>query len=38
MEKGLEILATVKKQIGVPVLTDIHAIDEIVPVSAVVDV
>ena len=33
MEKGLEILATVKKQIGVPVL-----IDEIVPVSAVVDV
>ncbi len=38
MEKGLEILANVKKQIGVPVLTDIHAIDEIVPVSAVVDV
>ena len=38
MEKGLEILATVKKQIGVPVLTDIHAIDEIAPVSAVVDV
>ena len=38
MEKGLEILATVKKQIGVPVLTDIHAIDDIAPVSAVVDV
>ena len=38
MEKGLEILSTVKKQIGVPVLTDIHAIDEIAPVSAVVDV
>ena len=38
MDKGLEILATVKKQIGVPVLTDIHAIDEIAPVSAVVDV
>lgn len=38
MEKGLKILANVKKQIGVPVLTDIHAIDEIVPVSAVVDV
>ena len=38
MEKGLEILANVKKQIGVPVLTDIHAIDEIAPVSAVVDV
>ena len=38
MEKGLEILATVKKQIGVPVLTDIHEIDEIKPVAAVVDV
>lgn len=38
MEKGLEILATVKKQLLVPVLTDIHAIDEIKPVSAVVDV
>ncbi|MBV8666393.1 MAG: 3-deoxy-8-phosphooctulonate synthase [Burkholderiaceae bacterium] len=38
MEKGLEILADVKKQIGVPVLTDIHEIDEIKPVAAVVDV
>lgn len=38
MEKGLEILSEVKKQIGVPVLTDIHAIDEIRPVAAVVDV
>ena len=38
MEKGLEILAEVKKQIGVPVLTDVHEIDEIKPVAAVVDV
>jgi len=38
MDKGLEILAKVKKQIGVPVLTDIHDIDEIKPVSEVVDV
>jgi 2-dehydro-3-deoxyphosphooctonate aldolase (KDO 8-P synthase) len=38
MQKGLEILADVKKQIGVPVLTDIHEIDEIKPVAAVVDV
>ncbi|HEX7642631.1 MAG TPA: 3-deoxy-8-phosphooctulonate synthase [Burkholderiaceae bacterium] len=38
MEKGLEILAQVKKQIGVPVLTDVHEIDEIKPVAAVVDV
>lgn len=38
MDKGLEILAQVKRQIGVPVLTDIHEIDEIKPVAAVVDV
>jgi 2-dehydro-3-deoxyphosphooctonate aldolase (KDO 8-P synthase) len=38
MEKGLDILADVKKQLGVPVLTDIHEIDEIKPVAAVVDV
>jgi 2-dehydro-3-deoxyphosphooctonate aldolase (KDO 8-P synthase) len=38
MEKGLEILADVKKQIGVPVLTDVHAEDEIAAVAAVVDV
>jgi 2-dehydro-3-deoxyphosphooctonate aldolase (KDO 8-P synthase) len=38
MDKGLEILAKVRKQIGVPVLTDVHDIDEIKPVAAVVDV
>ena len=38
MDKGLEILAEVKAQIGVPVLTDIHEIYEIKPVAAVVDV
>ena len=38
MEKGLAILAKVKQEIGVPVLTDIHEIDEIKPVAAVVDV
>lgn len=38
MERGLEILAKVKQQIGVPVLTDIHEVDEIKPVAAVVDV
>ena len=38
MEKGLQILATVRQKIGVPVLTDIHEIDEIQPVAAVVDV
>ena len=38
MEKGLAILAQVKRQIGVPVLTDVHDIDEIAPAAAVVDV
>ena len=38
MDKGLEILANVKQTIGVPVLTDIHSIDEIKPVCSVVDV
>ena len=38
MDKGLEILAAVKKQLGVPVLTDVHAIEEIAAVAAVVDV
>ncbi|MBU3577942.1 3-deoxy-8-phosphooctulonate synthase [Polynucleobacter sp. UK-Kesae-W10] len=38
MEKGLEILARVKKEVGVPVLTDVHDISEIGPVSQVVDV
>jgi 2-dehydro-3-deoxyphosphooctonate aldolase (KDO 8-P synthase) len=38
IEKGLEILAKVKKQLGVNILTDIHAIDEIKPVCEVVDV
>jgi 2-dehydro-3-deoxyphosphooctonate aldolase (KDO 8-P synthase) len=37
MESGLKVLAEVKKQIGVPVLTDIHEIDEIATVASVVD-
>lgn len=38
MDKGLEILADVRKQLGVPVLTDVHAIEEIAAVAAAVDV
>ena len=38
IDAGLKILAEVKSQIGVPVLTDIHEIDEIAAVAAVVDV
>jgi 2-dehydro-3-deoxyphosphooctonate aldolase (KDO 8-P synthase) len=38
MDQGLAILAEVKRQIGVPVLTDVHEEDEVKPVAAVVDV
>ena len=38
MEEGLRILQKVKDQIGVPVLTDVHSIDEIATVASVVDV
>ena len=38
MEKGLEILAEVRSKVGVPVLTDVHTVDEIPAVAAVVDV
>ena len=38
MDEGLKILADVKAQIGVPVLTDIHDIEQIKAVAAVVDV
>jgi len=38
MDAGLKILDKVKTQIHVPVLTDVHSIEEIAPVAAVVDV
>lgn len=38
MDKGLEILGDVRKEIGVPVLTDVHEIGEIAAVASVVDV
>jgi 2-dehydro-3-deoxyphosphooctonate aldolase (KDO 8-P synthase) len=38
MARGLEILAKVKRELGVPVLTDVHSETEIPAVAAVVDV
>ena len=38
MERGLEILAKVKRELNVPVLTDIHSEDQIAEVCKVVDV
>jgi 2-dehydro-3-deoxyphosphooctonate aldolase (KDO 8-P synthase) len=38
LEKGLEILAEVKRKVGVPVLTDVHEIDQVGPVREVADI
>lgn len=38
MEEGLAILAEVREKVGVSVLTDVHEVDQIAPVAAVVDV
>jgi 2-dehydro-3-deoxyphosphooctonate aldolase (KDO 8-P synthase) len=38
MDKGLEILAKVRRELKVPVLTDVHGIDQIAQVASVVDV
>jgi 2-dehydro-3-deoxyphosphooctonate aldolase (KDO 8-P synthase) len=38
MDEGLRVLAEVKKQLGVPVLTDVHTEAEIPTVAGVVDV
>ncbi|MGH6884683.1 MAG: 3-deoxy-8-phosphooctulonate synthase [Geminicoccales bacterium] len=38
MEEGLRILSEVKRQVGVPVLTDVHDEDEVQPAAEVVDV
>ena len=38
LEKGLEILAQVRTQIGVPILTDVHEIDQVIWVKEVADI
>jgi len=38
MDRGLAILAEVKRQVGVPVLTDVHTEEEVEPAAEVVDV
>ena len=37
MEKGLEILANVKKELNVPILTDVHTVEEVPYVASIVD-
>ena len=38
LEKGLKILAEVKKRYGLPVLSDIHSIEQVAPAADVLDV
>ncbi len=38
IDEGLKILADVRDQVGVPVLTDVHETEQVEPVAAVVDV
>jgi 2-dehydro-3-deoxyphosphooctonate aldolase (KDO 8-P synthase) len=38
LEKGLKVLAEVKVKIGVPILTDVHEIDQVAAVKDVADV
>ncbi|WP_295851653.1 3-deoxy-8-phosphooctulonate synthase [uncultured Xylophilus sp.] len=38
MDKGLEILAKVRRELAIPVLTDVHREDEVATVASVVDV
>ncbi|HKZ17741.1 MAG TPA: 3-deoxy-8-phosphooctulonate synthase [Geobacteraceae bacterium] len=38
LKEGIRILAKVSESLGLPTLTDVHSVEEIQPVSAVVDV
>jgi len=38
LDEGLRVLEKVRAETGLPVLTDVHSVDQVVPVAAVVDV
>ena len=38
LEQGLEIFSAVKKEFGVPIITDVHEINQVAPVAEIVDV
>jgi 2-dehydro-3-deoxyphosphooctonate aldolase (KDO 8-P synthase) len=38
LEEGLEILARIKREFGVPVVTDVHEINQVGPVAELVDI
>jgi len=38
LQKGLEILARVKERTGLPVMTDVHSVEEVGPVASIADI
>lgn len=38
MEEGLRIFESVKREFGIPLITDVHEIEQVAPVASVVDV
>ena len=38
MDEGLRVMEKVRKETGLPVLTDVHTVEQVLPVSEVVDV
>lgn|SRR5262245_7576203 len=38
LTKGLKVLAEIKRQVGVPILTDVHEIDQVAAVKEVADI
>ncbi len=38
LRKGLEILAEVKRKLGLPIITDVHSVDEAIEAGKVVDI
>jgi 2-dehydro-3-deoxyphosphooctonate aldolase (KDO 8-P synthase) len=38
LQKGLEILARIKERTGLPVMTDVHSVEEVGPVAAIADI
>ncbi len=38
IDKGLEIMARVREAIGVPIISDIHEVDQVKPAAAVLDI
>ncbi|MBE9531855.1 MAG: 3-deoxy-8-phosphooctulonate synthase, partial [Proteobacteria bacterium] len=38
LNEGLKILASIKESLSVPILTDVHSVEEVAPVAKVVDI